>query len=273
MNTSERTSVTTSTCLVPSCSAVFEHPSYVARKYCSHACASKAKSTNPHRKIRPKTKECKRCKDLIEPSFTYCSDCWVSKPEWELADKVSMWVAGDASVADGSGHQLHAWARTYLLGLANNACSECGWCTPNPILNRPILTIDHIDGDWSNNRFDNLKVLCYNCHTLTDTFGTLNTGSKGGRKRSYNRYTDESNKTTCVDCGTVISVGALRCRSHSSAAKGTIDWPDPDRMVFLLEGRTFTSVASELGVTDNAIRSYLRRKGYDPKTLKQVRVD
>ncbi|MDQ0843035.1 HNH endonuclease [Streptomyces sp. V1I6] len=32
------------------------------------------------------------------------------------------------------------------------------------------LEVDHIDGDWRNNRLDNLRLLCPNCHSSTDTY-------------------------------------------------------------------------------------------------------
>lgn len=32
------------------------------------------------------------------------------------------------------------------------------------------LEIDHIDGDWRNNRAENLRFLCPNCHSTTDTY-------------------------------------------------------------------------------------------------------
>lgn len=34
-----------------------------------------------------------------------------------------------------------------------------------------ILQIDHIDGDWRNNEIGNLRFLCPNCHSQTETFG------------------------------------------------------------------------------------------------------
>ena len=41
------------------------------------------------------------------------------------------------------------------------------------------LELDHIDGDNSNNEKDNLRFLCPNCHSQTDTFcGRNNTGVK-----------------------------------------------------------------------------------------------
>lgn len=37
--------------------------------------------------------------------------------------------------------------------------------------NKPItLEVDHVDGNWQNNRLDNLRFLCPNCHSQTSTF-------------------------------------------------------------------------------------------------------
>lgn len=42
-------------------------------------------------------------------------------------------------------------------------------------MNKPlILEMDHIDGDRDNNDWDNLRLLCPNCHSQTDTYGSRN---------------------------------------------------------------------------------------------------
>ncbi len=43
---------------------------------------------------------------------------------------------------------------------ADNACAACG------ARSLKALTIHHIDGDPSNNEYENQIVLCHNCHTI-----------------------------------------------------------------------------------------------------------
>jgi 5-methylcytosine-specific restriction endonuclease McrA len=72
-----------------------------------------------------------------------------------------------------------------LLEKNNYSCSECGWNKINPKTGKSPLEIDHIDGDCSNNKEENLRVLCPNCHSLTPTWKALNKGN--GNKESH-RY-------------------------------------------------------------------------------------
>lgn len=59
-------------------------------------------------------------------------------------------------------------------GLIEDICSECGL---GPTWNgEPItLQLDHISGDRTDNRLENLRVLCPNCHSQTDTWTGRNT--------------------------------------------------------------------------------------------------
>ena len=46
----------------------------------------------------------------------------------------------------------------------------CEHCRLDPEQVPVTLHVDHIDGDWLNNRPENLRFLCPNCHSLTPTY-------------------------------------------------------------------------------------------------------
>lgn len=51
---------------------------------------------------------------------------------------------------------------------------ECAECGQGPTWNNKPLTlaVDHINGDWWDNRQENVRFLCPNCHTQTSTYGS-----------------------------------------------------------------------------------------------------
>ena len=55
--------------------------------------------------------------------------------------------------------------RLFAVGLKPQYCEECGWDKRSPDGRLP-LEIDHINGDSNDNRLENLRILCPNCHSL-----------------------------------------------------------------------------------------------------------
>ena len=52
---------------------------------------------------------------------------------------------------------------------------KCLWCKISKWRELPItLQIDHIDGNTKNNKRENLRALCPNCHSQTNTFCSMN---------------------------------------------------------------------------------------------------
>jgi hypothetical protein len=49
---------------------------------------------------------------------------------------------------------------------------KCSICSISEWNSKKLtLQIDHVDGDWRNNEICNLRFLCPNCHTQTETWG------------------------------------------------------------------------------------------------------
>ena len=169
-------------CARAGCSVAFKQ--YDKRqKYCGHPCAAQVTNRSPNRKVWVDIK-CNTCKKIFNghPSRKFCSrKCSTSNRINKTESKVIEWIeSGEGwSRAD---HTIPVPVRKYLLEEADNKCTKCGWGEPNPKLGKPILCIDHINGNWKDNRRDNLVVLCYNCHTLTPTFNALNIGNESGRR-------------------------------------------------------------------------------------------
>ncbi|WKV20415.1 hypothetical protein 16Q_022c [Pseudomonas phage 16Q] len=69
-------------------------------------------------------------------------------------------------------HILWRYIKTFEL-IPHNKCLWCG-IGDNWNGKSLVLQLDHIDGDTSNNDLTNLRVLCPNCHSQTETFASRN---------------------------------------------------------------------------------------------------
>lgn len=128
---------------------------------------------------------------------------------------------------------------------------ECAWCGINTWRDQPLsLRLDHINGVRDDHRLENLRFLCPNCDSQSDTFC-------GRNKRPALRPSCPCGQPTsrkghhCVRCAT-----ALRQPDRDRATK--IPWPSEEELQHRLAEATYEQVARELGVSSNAIRKRLR---------------
>jgi hypothetical protein len=88
------------------------------------------------------------------------------------------------------GHVSPHFLARVLRDYYGERCLRCGWSKRHVKTGKVPVEVEHIDGNWENNRLTNLTLLCPNCHALTLTFRALNRG----RGRAY-RLTGRKNMT------------------------------------------------------------------------------
>jgi 5-methylcytosine-specific restriction endonuclease McrA len=110
------------------------------------------------------------------------------------------------------------------------------------------LHLDHINGINNDNRLENLRFLCPNCHSLTDTYC--------GKKLRGKAYSIDNH---CIDCHKIIFADSTRCRSCAKFQQPTrIAWPKHDQLQMMVDQLGCRGAAKKLGVTDNTVTKRLR---------------
>lgn len=138
------------------------------KKYCSRSCSVTMNNRQtPKRKRIPKI--CIRCTADFFSSKTwstrrrYCPACEKTFEEHDSR-----------------------WQKKELLKERGNTCE--GLCKLSDWYGQKIpLQLDHIDGDTSNKKKENLRLLCGNCHMLTPTYAGKNAGKANDRNRKIGR--------------------------------------------------------------------------------------
>jgi hypothetical protein len=141
-------------------------------------------------------------------------------------------------------------------GLKQNKCEECG---QGPTWNGKPLTLhlDHIDGDHYNNLLENLRILCPHCHQQTPTFGAKNAKFKPARKY-FCKCGKEKTNNEVKQCHACYLQERKNCINQTDTP-----WPPVEDILLWLETASFTAVGKKIGVSDNAVRKYIKRSGHE----------
>lgn len=129
-----------------------------------------------------KKHKCLNCDNLTNNPKYCCRKCQheFQQKEWERK-----WLSGEITGYYDTNHwgDIPHRIRNYLFKKYENKCSKCGWCEINPYTGKIPLEVEHLDGNYKNNRPENLILLCPNCHSLTSTYRGKNKGH--GRKKKW----------------------------------------------------------------------------------------
>jgi hypothetical protein len=152
-----------------------------ARLYCSRSCKSLDEGRFTSGIQNPNFKHGR----YVEPTC----DCGQSKDERSekcaLCAKRSFRRGGKRTVAEALtvGAKRDKYIRRLILkhNIIPYVCGGCGLVDSwqgEPL----VLELDHINGDPADNRVENLRFLCPNCHSQTETFASRNKGWHNQRR-------------------------------------------------------------------------------------------
>lgn len=171
---------------------------------------------------------------------------------------------------------------------------KCECCELTEWQGQPInLQVHHIDGDRTNNELDNLQLLCLNCHSYTDNFGSknkkhknsisdeqfiealknsqsirqalikLNLSDAGANYTRARRLCQENNiiftitkknqENYCKRCGVPILPSSTYCITCNNFLARTVERPNRENLKKLIRTQPFTKIAQQYGVSDKAI--------------------
>lgn len=140
--------------------------------------------------------------------------------------------------------------RLIKTGMLELVCQLCGG---GPTWNgAPLsLQIDHINGVHNDNRLENLRLLCPNCHSQTESFS--------GKK---NRKPDSQNAKRRARAAIYASSkcrGEPTWRNQPRPGARKVVWPTKDELSQLVWKIPTMKISKQFGVSDKAVEKWCKR--------------
>lgn len=153
------------------------------KKFCNHSCAASYNNKGIVRNGKKRNKKCLYCgKELKKHQRNFC--CHEHCNLYKYENYIEKWKNGEKVGLSGK-YDISEYVRNYIFEKNENKCECCGKNFINPYTNLSVLQIHHIDGDCTNNKEENLQLLCPTCHAMTENYGRRNNNAtrKDNRKR------------------------------------------------------------------------------------------
>lgn len=229
--------------------------------------------------------KCKICGKEFEKGYAgFCSrKCYMDN---RYLNYITMWKNGEVDGGAGNWGDISDYIRRYLFEKNDSKCSICGWGEVNKFTGKVPLEIDHIDGNPLNHSESNLRLICPNCHALTENYRGRNAKHGETKGRGYKvTYTERTQRdgvkklnnlkdsvVECKYCHKNFTPKSMRQKfcNNECFKKYKLEssrCPPKKELESLIEkGYSMTSIGSVYGVTANAVKKWLKKFGILAKT-------
>lgn len=183
-------------------------------------------------------------------------------------------------ILNSSRNNSHSKRRILKDNLKSHKCEDCG-CLPEWNGRTLSLQLDHINGDNQDNRLENLRFLCPNCHSQTINFAGKNKKNRDKQKVFDIKIFETNRKApskedvllqlkekgvreTAIYFQMSIKNLKFLCNHYEiSLYKKSnnlkIDWPTLEELQKLILTDNLTNIGKNLGITSNAVKKHVRK--------------
>lgn len=137
------------------------------------------------------------------------------------------------------------------------ACGNSGQWMGNEI----VLQVDHKNGDVMDNRKENVRFLCPNCHSQTEGWSGKK-GRTGITKPIYKKNKPKLRKARkvhqCIDCQKKVQRRSTRCSSCYAIQNRKANRPKRELLLREVDMIGYSAVGRKYGVSDNAVRKWVK---------------
>lgn len=149
----------------------------------------------------------------------------------------------------GDTHKLKN--RLYKEGLKERKCEKCG---QNELWNgeKMSLILDHINGVHTDNRIENLRIVCPNCNATLPTHGGKNI------KEGKYKYKSVNKNKICV-CGNKKDIKAKLCKKCHDLTQRKAQRPTYKDLLYDIENLGYSGTGRKYDVSDSSIRKWVKQ--------------
>lgn len=147
-------------------------------------------------------------------------------------------------------------------------CEHCG--LTHWLDQEILLELHHKDGNHYNNNFDNLEILCPNCHSLTQNYRNYQNQKQVKTYDEPIKKARPKKTNVCQECGIEITSRATYCVNCYRKIQQKVSRPDRETLKKEIRTIPFLQLGAKYGVSDKSISKWCIAYGL-PHTKKEIK--